>query len=121
MLWLISARWVLALALVAVSAGAVAAELTFDIRIEHGRIPDAMRLMRVHEGDMVRLRWTSDRPLVLHLHGYDIEQPVAPDAVTEFAFAANATGRFPIELHAQVVGGAAHSDAALAIVEVYPR
>jgi FtsP/CotA-like multicopper oxidase with cupredoxin domain len=111
------------LLIVAGGAGARAAELTFDIRIEHGRIPDAMHLMRVHEGDSVTLRWTSDRPVILHLHGYDIEKRVAPDAVTELAFTAYATGRFPIEIHAPGAGAgiAAHEEAPLAIVEVYPR
>ncbi len=119
---LTSARWILALALIAaVSTGAGAAELTFDIRIEHGRIPDSMRLMRVHEGDSVTLRWTSDRPLVVHLHGYEIEKHVGPDAVTGLAFTANATGRFPIEIHVRGTGGVAHEDAPLAMIEVYPR
>jgi hypothetical protein len=108
-----------ALALVLFTAGtASAAELSFDVRIGHGRIPDSMRLMRVHEGDSVKLRWTSDRPLLLHLHGYDIEKRVAADAVTEFAFTAYATGRFPIEIH---TGSAGREDAPLAILEVYPR
>ena len=112
----------LALGLIAAGgAGASAAEMSFDIRIEHGRIPDSMRLMRVHDGDSVKLRWTSDRPLVLHLHGYDIEKRVAANAVTELAFTANATGRFSIEIHAQSTGGAAHEDAPLAVIEVYPR
>src|SRR6266851_3199604 len=76
-------RWILAAALIAASS-ADAAELTFDIRIDQGRIPDTMRLMRVHDGDVVTIRWTSDRPLVLHLHGYDIEKRVAVGAVTSF-------------------------------------
>ena len=111
-------------ALLLLLAGSVgAAELTFDIRIEGGRIPDTMQLIRVHEGDSVKLRWSSDRPLTLHLHGYDIEKRVAPDAVTELGFKAYATGRFPIELHAQGAraGSAAHGNAPLAVIEVYPR
>ena len=110
----------LALALALLASAAVAAELTFDLKIEQGRLPEAMRLMRVHEGDRVTLRWTSDRPLVLHLHGYDIEKRVASGAVSEFAFTANATGRFPIEIH-QLGAGGADQDATLAVIEVYPR
>src|SRR5258705_10767281 len=54
---LVSARWVLALLLIAAgSAGAPAAELTFDIKIESGRVPDTMPLIRVNEGDVVKLR-----------------------------------------------------------------
>jgi hypothetical protein len=114
----------LALLLIIAGSGAVAAaELTFDINIERGRVPDTMRLIRVSEGDVVRLRWTSDQPLVLHLHGYDIEKRIAPGAVTEFAFTAYATGRFPIHIHEQGAGasGHAHEDRSLATVEVYPQ
>jgi len=105
------------------SAGVAAAELTFDIRIEGGRVPDTMRLIRVTEGDVVKLRWTSDRPIVLHLHGYDIEKRVVPGTVAELAFTADATGRFPVYIHEQGAGagGHAHEDLPLAIVEVYPR
>jgi hypothetical protein len=120
---LLSASWALALALITAGAPAVAAELTFDIRIDRRRVPDTMRLIRVNEGDVVKLRWTSDQPIVLHLHGYDIEKRVAPGAVTELAFTAYATGRFPIHVHAQGAGasGHAHEDAPLATIEVYPR
>jgi hypothetical protein len=119
---LVSASW--ALTLLLITAGpALAAELTLDIKIERGRVPDAMRLIRVNEGDVVKLRWTSDQPIVLHLHGYDIEKRVAPGAITELAFTAFATGRFPIQVHAQGAGagGHTHEDAPLATIEVYPR
>ncbi len=120
---LLSASWALALLLITAGAPALAAELTFDIKIEHGRVPDTMRLIRVNEGDVVKLRWTSDQPLVLHLHGYDIEKRIAAGAVTELGFTAYATGRFPIHVHAQGAGagGHAHEDAPLATIEVYPR
>jgi hypothetical protein len=121
---LVAGRSVLVLlAIAAGSAGVPAAELVFDIGIEHGRVPDTMQLMRVHQGDAVKLRSTSDRPLVLHLHGYDLEQRVATDGVAELKFTASATGRFPIEIHAPGAGarGQAHDDAPLAIIEVYPR
>jgi len=120
---LVSASWTLALLLIIAGAPALAAELTFDIKIERGRVPETMRLIRVNKGDIVKLRWTSDQPLVLHLHGYDIEKRVVAGAITEIAFTAYATGRFPIHVHAQGAGagGHAHEDAPLAIIEVYPR
>jgi hypothetical protein len=120
---LVSANWALALLLITAGAPALAAELTFDIKIERGRVPDTMRLIRVNEGDAVKLRLTSDQPIVLHLHGYDIEKRVAAGAITELAFTAYATGRFPIHVHAQgaAAGAHAHEDAPLATIEVYPR
>ncbi len=118
------ARWLVALLVISAgSAVSLGAQLAFDIRIEHGRIPDNMRLIRVREGDVVTLRWTTDQPLVLHLHGYDIEQRVAPGSVAELAFTAYATGRFPIEIHAPAAraAGPAHEEAPLVVIEVYPR
>ncbi len=114
-----------ALSLIAASGAlpATAAEVAFDLKVAHGRVPDNMRLIRVKEGDIVRLRWTTDQPLVLHLHGYDIEKRIGPGAATELTFTAYATGRFPIHVHAQGehAGDHAHGDAPLVNVEVYPR
>jgi hypothetical protein len=109
--------------LIAVSgvAIALAAELTYDLKIEHGRVADNMRLIRIQQGDLVRLRCTTDRPLTLHLHGYDVEKRVMPGAATELTFTANATGRFPVHIHGQGSSGQAHEEAALVDVEVYPR
>jgi hypothetical protein len=114
---------VLASAIAAAGVACRAAELTFDLRVEHGRVPEAMRLIRVKEGDIVKLRWTTDQPLVLHLHGYDIEQRVMPGAAAELVFTAYATGRFAIHVHRQGNhdSGQAHEEAPLVTVEVYPR
>jgi hypothetical protein len=102
--------------------GAQAAELVFDLRIEKGRVAKNMRLIRVKQGDAVTLRWTTDRPIVLHLHGYDIEKKVEPGAATEMAFVARATGRFSVEEHKlDAKGGHSHGEAALVRIEVLPK
>jgi uncharacterized protein YdiU (UPF0061 family) len=98
-----------------------AEELTFELNVERGRVPQAMRLVRVKQGDTVRLRWRSDRPLLLHLHGYDIETKIEPGAVAELAFTARATGRFPIHAHTPKQGGGHTHEAPLVQVEVVPR
>jgi hypothetical protein len=113
----------LALALM-LSCAAVgqAADLTFDLKIQGGRVPQNMRLVRVKQGDAVKLRWTSDRSIVLHLHGYDIEKKVEPGMVSEMAFVARATGRFSVEEHKpDAKGGHSHGEAALVRIEVLPR
>jgi hypothetical protein len=98
------------------------AEVTFDLRIDKGRVAANTRLMRVRQGDIVKLRWTTDRPIMLHLHGYDIEAKAEPGAVTEMVFTARATGRFPIEEHKpNAKGGHSHGEAPLVRIEVYPR
>ena len=98
-----------------------AAEATFVLRIENGRVPANMRLIRVKQGDIVKLRWSTDRRIALHLHGYDIEKEVVPGTATDMTFAAHATGRFTIQPHLTQTpsGGHAHGDV-LVTIEVYP-
>jgi hypothetical protein len=98
------------------------AEIAFDIRIEKGKVAQPMRLIRVRQGDAVKLRWSSDRPILLHLHGYDIETKVEPGAPAEMAFTAHATGRFAVEEHKpNAKGGHSHGEAPLVRIEVRPR
>ena len=112
----------LAMLTLASIALAQTAQVAFDLRIERGRVAANMRLIRVRQGDAVKLRWTTDRAIILHLHGYDIEAKVEPGAVTEMAFTARATGRFPIEEHRpNAKGGHSHAEAPLVRIEVYPR
>jgi hypothetical protein len=115
------------LGIAAMSPASVAAaqELVFELRIESGRVPPNMRLIRVTQGDNIRLRWTSDRPITLHLHGYDIETQVEPGKVAEMALTARAAGRFPVEEHKPEkrgeTRGHSHGEAPLVRIEVRPR
>ncbi len=105
----------------ALTAAANAAEVTYALTIANGRVPDNMRLIRVKQNDVVKLEWRTDKPLNVHLHGYDIEQELKPGTVTEMTFTARATGRFTVELHIGRTpsGGHAHGDV-LVTIEVYP-
>ena len=105
----------------ACSGGADAEELTFDLKVERGRVAQDKQLIRVKQGDVVRLRWSTDRALDLHLHGYDIEQKIVPGTVAELTFTARATGRFPVEVHTPKRGGGHSHGAPLVQIEVYPR
>jgi hypothetical protein len=100
---------------------ASAADLTFDLRIEKGRVPADKRLIRVKQGDIVKLQWSTDRRVAVHLHGYDIEKDITPGVVTDMTFAARATGRFTVEPHLAKTpsGGHAHGEV-LVTIEVYP-
>ena len=91
---------------------------TFELRIEQRRVPQAQRVLRATEGERVELRWSSDEPLLLHLHGYDIETRVAPGKPGVTAFAARLTGRFPVAIHGE---SGRHRHGALLHVEIYPR
>ncbi len=117
---------VLALSLAWAASGPIAgaaADLAFVLPIDHGRVPENMRLIRVKQGDVVKLQWRADQPVIVHLHGYDIERRVDPGAVAEILFTANATGRFPIHVHSakERSGSHAHEESPLVYIEVYPR
>jgi len=114
---------VLAWAISVAAVGANAAELTFTLHMENGRLPENMRRVRVTQGDVVRLLWSVDRPVTVHLHGYDIERKLEPGTVGEMTFTARATGRFPVHAHAtgERAGDRLHEEAPLLYVEVYPR
>ena len=116
-------RCTLAVLLLGLAVGAGEAEQVFNIRIENGRVPENMRFVRVNQGDVVKLRWSADRAVVLHLHGYDIERRVEPGQIVEMSFEARAAGRFPVHVHAAgpTSGRPPRDESALIYLEVYPR
>ena len=116
-------RCTLACLLIGLVVGAGGAEQVFNIRIENGRAPENMRFVRVKEGDVVKLRWSTDRAVILHLHGYDIERRVEPGQIVEMIFEARVTGRFPVHVHSAgpTSGRPPREESALVYVEVYPR
>ena len=110
------------IAFVASTVVAQGAEVTYALRIESGRVPENMRLIRVAQGDVVKLQWSADKPSTVHLHGYDIEKQVTPGTITELTFTARATGRFPVNLHGSAAETAGHGhEDTLVTIEVYPR
>jgi hypothetical protein len=88
----------------------------FELSLVKGRLADASHTIRVRKGDHVELRWSSDRPIILHLHGYNIEKTVSPQAPVVMAFEAKLAGRFPVSEHSH---GAGHHPAVL-YLEVHP-
>jgi FtsP/CotA-like multicopper oxidase with cupredoxin domain len=54
--------------------------------------------IKVDKGDTVRFTVTSDQPENVHLHGYDVEKPVAPGKPARYVFKANIEGIFEVEL-----------------------
>jgi len=87
----------------------------FDIALADGK-PKGEQTLRVTKGDKVVMRWTSDRPIALHLHGYDLETTVPAQSTTTMTFTASIPGRFPVSEHAH---GAGHHRAVL-YLEVLP-
>jgi hypothetical protein len=88
-----------------------------DLSIRNRELPKEQRLVAVRQGDDVTLRWTTDRPMTIHLHGYDIEKKLSPGSPVSMRFTARATGRFPIEIHAH----GQDKEHVLGYLEVHPR
>lgn len=84
---------------------------TFDVSIEGGEMSPAE--ISAREGDRVTLRVGSEEPVVLHLHGYDVEREVEPGQEAKLEFKADLTGRFEIEDH--------DSQKELGVLQVRPR
>jgi hypothetical protein len=72
-------------------------EQTFDVAVEEGGMSPAE--ITVGEGDQVALRMTSESPVEVHVHGYDLEEEIEPGEPTTLSFEVNNTGRFDIEDH----------------------
>ena len=104
----------LALATIACAATA-APPKTFSVDIAAGRVKGEDTL-KVRQGDQVQVRFTSDQPVVLHLHGYDIDVKVAPPAPAVMTFKADIAGRFPVHEHRHGPG----NHRAVLFIEVHP-
>ena len=86
-------------------------EQIYDVAIEGGTMnPNEIS---VEEGDLATLRLTSESPVEVHIHGYDLEEEVLPGEETDLSFEADATGRFEIEDH--------ETEAQLGTLLVQPR
>jgi len=70
-----------------------------EIAIRAGKVDVANGTLVVPQDAAVELRWSTDRPITLHLHGYDIETRVKPGASAVMAFKAGLPGRFPVSEH----------------------
>ena len=76
-------------------------------------------VLRVDQGDEIEIRWSSDEPATVHLHGYDIETAVTVEGEAVMRFVAQATGRFPVETHG--IGDDDPLETTLLYLEVHPR
>lgn len=108
-------RFIALTAFAAFAGVALAASPKFSVELVGGRIKGDDTL-KVKQGDQVQVSVVSDQPLVLHLHGYDIETKVAPPAPALMAFKADLAGRFPVHEHRQGPG----NHRAVMFIEVHP-
>jgi plastocyanin len=69
------------------------------IAVRGGQVPGDPKALKFSGGERVRFRVTSDEPIEVHVHGYDLEEAAAPGAPAEFSFAPELQGAYDIELH----------------------
>ncbi len=105
-----------AVTLLTLGGPAGAEQRVIDLSIRNGEVPKEQRVVTVRQGDDVTIRWTTDQPMTIHLHGYDIERKLSPGTPVSMRFTARATGRFPIEIHAHGQG----KEQVLGYLEVHP-
>jgi hypothetical protein len=92
-------------------------EKAFNLSLRNGRLESNNNTLRVRRGERVELRFSTDRPIQLHLHGYDLEAGASPESPATIAFTAGIPGRFPVSEHAH---GKAHHHQAVLYLEVHP-
>ncbi len=91
----------------------------FELVLKAGALPKDQRIIKVKQGESVELRWTSDQPVRLHLHGYDVEVAVKPGEPAVTALTARIAGRFSVEKLQDKAGGH-HHGGRLLYLEVHP-
>ena len=96
-------------------AASAASSPSFKVELKGGRV-QGEETLKVRQGEQVEVRLSSDRPMVLHLHGYDIDVKVAPPASALLTFKANVAGRFPVHEHREGAG----NHRAVLFIEVHP-
>ena len=76
-----------------------AALATVAIVVDQGQPKGGIKTYTVKQGDRVALVVRTDVGTSVHLHGYNLEQPVVAGKPTRIVFTATTPGRFEIELH----------------------
>ncbi|MBB4932286.1 plastocyanin [Lipingzhangella halophila] len=75
------------------------ADVTAEISVQDGTVSPEPGRVEVEQGQSVRLTVDSDSSDTVHLHGYDIEEPVTPDEPATLSFTADQSGLFELETH----------------------
>lgn len=89
----------------------------FSLNVISGQVAESNRTIKILQGDRVKLQWTVDEALALHLHGYDIRLDMNAGEQGIMEFEAHAAGRYPVGVH----GSSGKHKGALIYLEVHPR
>lgn len=81
------------------SAAGDGADVQATIEVRGGQVRGGTKRVQADVGDTVALTVTSDVADTVHVHGYDLEEPVAPEEPATVAFTVDIPGVFEVELH----------------------
>lgn len=95
---------------------AAAESHTFVVALAGGRVQSGDDTLKVRQGEQVEVRVSSDQPVALHLHGYEVQARVTPQQAAVMAFKADLPGRFPVHEHREGAG----NHRAVLFIEVHP-
>ncbi len=87
---------------------------TIELEIRQGKVTGDKRTIRATEDEEIDIRWTTDKAVELHLHGYDVHALAKPGRSVSMTFVAHTAGRFPISAHG-------HGHDRMIYLEIYPR
>jgi hypothetical protein len=69
-----------------------------QVRVAGGKVETAQRRVRVSRGDRVRIQVQSDQADEVHVHGFDLKEPVGPGKPATVEFTADLPGVWEVEL-----------------------
>ena len=97
--------------------------MTVTVEIRKGEVSETSKVIKTFQETDLTLILTSDQPVVLHLHGYDIIAKVPKSGKALMKLNTFATGRFPIKMHlsAEDHQGNAQHERTLFYLEVHPN
>ena len=72
---------------------------SFNLSIVDQKLVNQDSNLTVNQDDRVNIVINSDKNVLFHLHGYDIEKLVKAGEPTEIDFTAKASGSFPFTIH----------------------
>lgn len=69
-----------------------------EVEVRGGSVAGGVQRIAADLGETITIRVRSDVTDEVHLHGYDLSQPVGPDSPAELTFTADIPGVFELEL-----------------------
>jgi ABC-type glycerol-3-phosphate transport system substrate-binding protein len=85
---------------------------TIVIVVDQGRPRGGIKRPKLDKGEKIVLVIRADAGEAVHIHGYDVEEPVVPGKALRIPLTAAIPGRFEVELH--------HPNSLLAVLQVQP-